>query len=314
MQGVPAEIGAQAACGVTAAPADERRRVRSIGVACIVASALAFGAMAILARAAYASGVDTYTLLALRFTLAAALLGAIAHIRGVAMPRGRDLATLVLMGGLGYAGQAFTFFTALTLAPAGVVALLLYLYPALVALLAALFLHERLTAVRLLALTLALAGMALTVAPAVSGEGSATPAGIAYAISAAVIYAVYIVVGTRVSARVSSWATAAIVCAAAAVVCTVAAALHGPHWPASGAGWLAIIAIALVSTVAAITLFFAGLARIGATRASTLSTVEPMFTVVLAAIVLHEGIAPIQMAGGALILGAVWLLARGARA
>ena len=44
-------------------------------------------------------------------------------------------------------------------------------------------------------------------------------------------------------------------------------------------GWLAVAGIALVSTVAAITLFFAGLERIGPTQASTLSTVEPLFTV-----------------------------------
>ena len=68
--------------------------------------------------------------------------------------------------------------------------------------------------------------------------------------------------------------------------------------------------IALLSTVAAITLYFAGLERIGPTRASTLSTLEPLVTVMLAAIVLGERIAPMQIAGGALILAAVVLLAR----
>ena len=98
------------------------------------------------------------------------------------------------------------------------------------------------------------------------------------------IYATYIVVGTRVSERVSPWATASIVCSAAGAVFVVIVASRGAHWPQTTAGWLAIGAIALVSTVAAITLFFAGLARIGATRASTLSTVEPLFTVLLVAI------------------------------
>ena len=73
---------------------------------------------------------------------------------------------------------------------------------------------------------------------------------------------------------------------------------------------MAVAAIALLSTVAAITLYFAGLKRIGPTRASTLSTLEPLVTVTLAAIVLGERIAPVQMAGGALILAAVVLLAR----
>ncbi|MGH8803029.1 MAG: EamA family transporter, partial [Casimicrobiaceae bacterium] len=71
---------------------------------------------------------------------------------------------------------------------------------------------------------------------------------------------------------------------------------------------------ALVSTVVAITLFFAGLARVCATRAATLSTVEPIVTVVLGALILDERITPVQVGGGALILAAVWMLARTPRA
>jgi drug/metabolite transporter (DMT)-like permease len=224
------------------------------------------------------------------------------------------LGGLVLLGAVGYGGQAFTFFTALTLAPAGLVALLLYLHPALVALLAAAFLHERLTTWKLAALALALAGMTLTVAPALGGDaGGASSAGIAFGVAAATIYAVYIVAGTRLARHAAPLAMAAIVIASAAAVFVVAAAWRGPRWPQDADGWAAVAAIALVSTVAAITLFFAGLERIGPVRASTLSTVEPLFTVALAAIVLGETIAPVQLAGGVLILAAVVVLARAAR-
>jgi len=284
------------------------------GIAAVLASALSFGAMAIFARRAYASGVDTTTLLALRFGIAAIAMAALVAVRGVALPRGRVLGGLVVLGALGYGGQAFTFFTALTLAPAGVVALLLYLHPALVALLAAGFLHERLTRWKLAALVLALLGMTLTVAPALAGgAGAASPAGIAFGVAAAAIYAVYIVTGTRLGRHAAPLAMAAVVIASAAVVFVVAAAWRGPRWPQDAGGWAAVAAIALVSTVAAITLFFAGLERIGPVRASTLSTVEPLFTVALAALVLGETIAPVQLAGGGLILGAVVLLARAAR-
>ena len=287
---------------------------RAAGICFIVASALAFGAMAILAHFAYADGVDTPTLLALRFSIAAVCLWAIAHARGVALPRGRDLAAVTLLGGVGYGGQAATFFTALTLAPAGIVALLLYLHPAAVAVLAALFLHERMTAVKLAALCVALVGMTLTVAPALTGDGTgAFPnlgLGIAFGIAAAAIYAVYIVTGTRLGTRIAPLALSTVVVTSAAVVFAVIAAVKGPALPRTAVGWLAVAAIALVCTVAAITLFFAGLARIGPTRASTLSTVEPLFTVVLAAAILDERIAPVQIAGGVLILAAVVMLAR----
>src|SRR6059036_2447876 len=160
---------------------------RRAGVAAIVASAICFGAMAIMARFAYASGVDTTTLLALRFGIAAGILFAVALARGETWPRGKTLATLIGLGALGYGGQAFSFFTALTLAPAGLVALLLYLHPALVALLAAAFLQERLTAPKLAALALALAGTVLTIAPAIASSdsvprGAGVATGIAFAV------------------------------------------------------------------------------------------------------------------------------------
>jgi len=80
-------------------------------------------------------------------------------------------------------------------------------------------------------------------------------------------------------------------------------------YPATSTGWIAIITIALISTVLAFVTFFARLKRIGPTSASTLSTFEPIVAVVLAAIVLGETISPFQIFGGILILAAVVLLA-----
>jgi drug/metabolite transporter (DMT)-like permease len=166
----------------------------------------------------------------------------------------------------------------------------------------------------MVALALALAGMVLTVAPSLAGPApAAQPAGVAFAVAAAAIYAVYIVAGARLGREVAALPMSAVVIGSAGLVFVAACAWRGPAWPQSAAGWLAIAGIALVSTVAAITLFFAGLERIGPTRASTLSTLEPLVTVSLAALVLGETIAPLQVAGGALILAAVVLLARAPR-
>ncbi len=71
-----------------------------------------------------------------------------------------------------------------------------------------------------------------------------------------------------------------------------------------------MLGLALVATVVAVVAFFAGLERIGPTETSSLSTVEPAVTVVLAAAVLGETVSALQVAGGALILAAVVLLAR----
>ncbi|WP_247364324.1 DMT family transporter, partial [Ralstonia pseudosolanacearum] len=86
------------------------------------------------------------------------------------------------------------------------------------------------------------------------------------------------------------------------------------RFPGSVAGWAAALAIAGLSTVIAILAFFAGLQRLGAAQASMLSTLEPVVTVALAALLLGESIGAAQMAGGALILaGVLWLTRADAR-
>lgn len=299
-----ATAGPEAPRPATAAAAGRRRR--AAGVAYVAASALCFGAMPIFARRAYQDGVDPRTLLLLRFTVAAAVMWALVAWRGTRLPRGRALYTLVGMGAVGYAGQAFSYFTALTLASAGLVALLLYTFPALVALLSWAVLRHPLTRLQLGALAMALLGSMLTIGRA--GDGA--PLGVALGLLAALIYSVYILVGARLPAEVTPTASTAVVTSSAAAVYGAVAAVAGVRLPVSAGGWLAILAVALIGTVLAIACFLAGLERLGAVRASVYSTLEPAFTLGLAALLLGEEVSALRLAGGALILGAVLLLAR----
>jgi drug/metabolite transporter (DMT)-like permease len=281
-------------------------RRRLAGPLCVAASALCFGAMPLFARLAAADGVDTPTLLLLRFSIAGAILWAVLLARDVPPPRGRALATLAAMGAIGYAGQAFCYFHALTLASAGLVALLLYTFPAIVTLLSRLVLGHPLSRLQLFAVAMALGGSALTVGGAADG----TPGGVLFALGAAAIYSVYIVVGSRLPATVTPAASSAVILASAALVYAGAAVARGVRLPSTPAGWAGVLGVALVGSVFAIGLFFAGLARIGPVRTSIYSTLEPAFTVALAAAFLGERVAPARVAGGALILGAVLVLAR----
>ena len=281
-------------------------RGRAAGVAFIVASASGFGGMAIFARIAYDGGADVVAVLFLRFLIAAVCMSVLLRARRLQWPRGRTLLGLAALGGVGYVGQSAAYFTALTYAPASLVALLLYLYPAIVTLLAAALGSTALTKRRVVALVIALTGTALTVGPDLSGR----PLGIALALAGAAIYSVYILVGNEITPRVGALQSSTVVMAAAAVVYGGVTLVARPSFPSTGASWIAVVAIALVSTVVAITTFFAGMARLGAADASTLSTIEPVVTVLLAALVLDERLSPVQLAGGVLILGAVVLLTR----
>lgn len=280
-------------------------RHSATGILFIVVSAFAFGAMAIFARFAYASGANVPGILAARFTIAGLLLAAVMVATGRPWPRGRPLAVAVGMGAIGYVGQAACFFTALNHASAGLVALLLYAYPTLVVLLAAAFLHEKLTAAKLGLLALSFAGLGLTL-----GGGSGTTTGIALGLAAAAFYSVYIVIGARELGRTDALATTTIVCLSAAATLWLSAFATGPRFPGAAWGWAAIAAIAVVSTVVSILAFFAGLKRVGPAVASIVSTLEPVVTVTLAWLVLGESLTALQLAGGTLVLACAALLAR----
>jgi drug/metabolite transporter (DMT)-like permease len=273
---------------------------RWVGLLLIVISAAAFGTLPIFTRLAYAAGADPTTVLLLRFAIAAGVMVLVMVTRRIPFPSGRVLLALVLMGGLGYVVQSLAYFTALTMISAGLVALLLYLYPAIVTVLSAILFKERLTPVKIGALLLALVGTALTVQPG----GGGRMLGIILGIAAAIIYSIYILVGSRLMPRTGAIASSTTVMLAAAIVYLGIVGVHGPTFPRTIPGWIAILAIALVSTVLPIVTFFAGLSRIGPTRASTISTFEPVVTVILAALILGETINALQLLGGFLILAA----------
>ncbi len=264
--------------------------------------------MPLFARQAYAAGVDLTGILVPRFALAALMLALIAWRSGVRRPTRRQTLALVALGGIGYVGQTFLYFTALKHASAGLVALLLYAFPFIVAVLAAVFLHERLGARRIAALLAASAGLALTI-----GGGAGSALGVALGLGAAVVYSVYIVASTRVMRGVDPFVASSIVCAAAAVNYSLFAlarvALGVPvQFPHDAAGWLNVGAIALISTVVAVSAFFYGLKRLGASLTSVLSTLEPVVSVLLAALVLGEAVSAMQALGGSLVIGtAIWL-------
>ena len=185
---------------------------------------------------------------------------------------------------------------------------MLYTFPAIVAAAAVALGRERMTSRRLLALVLASGGLALVVGGA--GAGSLDALGVALGLGAALVYSTYILVSQGISGRLRPTVLSALVCTGAAVSLTLGAALLGELRPGelTAAGWASLAGIALVSTVGAVSLFFAGLSRVGPTTASILSTVEPLVTVILAFIVFGETLGVVQIAGGALVLAAVLVL------
>lgn len=268
--------------------------------------------MGIFGKLAFDDGASAGTLLAARFSIATVALwcllltnGSLSNMRGIAA---RDIAIALGLGSCGYALQAGCYFVALEHLDASLLSLILYTFPAIVAVAAVALGRERLDRRRVLALCLVSTGLVLTLGTA--GTSDISGVGVALGLGAAFTYSTYILTSDGVASRVPALVLATLVCTGAAVSLTIGSALTGQLHPGAvtlpGWGWLACIAI--ISTVAAITLFFAGLSRVGPTSASILSTFEPVVTVALAAGVLAEHLTPIQIAGGVLVLTAVLVL------
>lgn len=294
-----------------------------MGAALCLLSAACFGAMAIFGKLAYQAGVSPGTLLLVRFSLAAALLGMVLLVRQdlrreapeppggpagrPAVARRRLLATAVGLGAVGYATQASLFFSALQLMDASLLSLILYTYPVLVTVAAVLLGRDRLTPGRGAALVAASCGTLLVLLGA--GGVSFHPLGALLAFGAAITYTGYILVADTVVRRLPPVLLSALVMAGAAGTLGARALLTGGvdldfRLP----GWFWLACIAVVSTVLAMLTFFAGLKRTGPSTAAILSTFEPVVTTGLAALALGESLSPVQLVGGVLVLSSVAVL------
>lgn len=303
-----------------------------LGIALAVVSACAFGSGALFAKPVYAAGVGWHELMAWRFLLGAGLawawvLAVPSVRRGLRAMDRRSVAVSIALGVL-YVGNSGTYFAGIETVPASLAALIVYLYPALVAVLS-LRIGRRLEGRRAwAALVLSLVGVALAVGN-IRADAVPPVSGLALILASPVIYAVWIVFAARLSGErrsgvgretaasggaVDPLAAGAIMLAATAVAYWLSAlALERPVLPTDipATAWPGIAGVGVVSTFVAVQAFYAGAHRIGAARASIVSTVEPVWTIALAGLLYGESLSPLQLVGGGLILAGVVLAQTG---
>jgi drug/metabolite transporter (DMT)-like permease len=289
-----------------AAPAAQRGQWAGTGM--VLGSATAFGTLAIFAKLGYASGLGTEQTLAFRFLLAAIGMIVLALLLGQNPLRLRrsQLLTLFGLGAVIYTGQSLTYFIALRSLEASLVVLIAYIYPSLVVIAGWLFLRRAVSAWHGVALAMSFAGVALLVGGAEFHLSWALGWPLLLAIASPTIYTGYILIGERLMTSVPAVAASAVIMTGAALAfCVLAALNHELAFPRNAGGWAVGVGIALIPTMIAISLFLAGLPRIGAARAALLSTWEPVVTVFLAVVVLGDRLSLVQVLGGVLVIVAV---------
>lgn len=285
------------------------------GALCVVGSAVAFSAKAVIAKVGYRHGADPSTLLALRmgFSLPFFVAAALVTSRGrSALPRA-ELGKIVVLGVLGYYLASVFDFYGLVYISAGLERLILFVYPTLVVLMSAYFFKTPITRRTLVALALTYGGVLLAVKTETAGAtGAGLWLGVGLIFACALSYATYLVGSGRLIPRVGSLRFTAL----AMIVSTVAMLVHflivGGHFGGHPTPVYVIGALlAFVCTVLPVFLLAEGIRRIGAGPAAIIGAVGPVSTIALAHWVLGEPVHLVQAVGTALVLVGATVTARG---
>lgn len=273
-------------------------------------AALGFAAVSTLTSIALAHGASLATVLAWRYVLASIVLVAFVGARGYARLPGREVAQFLIIGGGGQALFLALALSSIAYIPVGTLAFLFYTYPAWVTVVQAVRGAEPITARRALALALSFGGIVLIAG--VPGSVGAQPGywkGVALALSAAVIYGVYIPTMLHLQKTHPVAVTSALAkIGSAACFLVWAVANRTFDYELSAAAWAAIGTLTVFSTVLPSVLFLLGLIRLGPVRTAIVSTVEPFLTAVIGALVLAQPLSARLLGGGGLIVAAVVLL------
>ena len=274
------------------------RRGDRLGVALCLLAGVAFAAQPVIVSLAYDAGAAVPSVLAWRYLLATVALGVLAR-RGVRRMPLRTAASAYTLGLVVYAADSALFYWALRLVPVPVASLIHYAHLPLVIGGAVVLRHELLSRRRVVSGLLVLAGVALVS----GGAGALDPLGVAVACAAAVVYAVYVLVSGRLVSGGDPLAFAALLLAGATTAFMAGASLDGSLTSVGGTlGIAAVVETALVGSVVAVGAFFAGMHRVGASKAALLITVEVPIGIALSAVVLGQRLAPAQLAGAAAVL------------
>lgn len=283
-----------------------------VGAAFVLVSAIAFSAKAIFIKLAYAYSVDAVTLMALRMLIATPFFIVLAVLasqdKTTHTLNRRDWMSIVALGLAGmYFSQLFDFL-GLEHVSASMERTILFLYPTFVVIITAVLARKAIGKREVIALALSYAGIILVAAHEISFDNSTdTFMGAGFVLISAMTYACYLVgsgpaihkLGTQ---RFTGY-TMVVSCIAVFTHFSVTHSISSLQLPMQV--YVLGLAMAIVSTVLPMMLLNAGIKKIGGSKASLISSVGPVSTLLLAVIFLNEAITVKQIIGTGLVLAGV---------
>ncbi|HUQ40281.1 MAG TPA: DMT family transporter [Acidimicrobiales bacterium] len=289
---------------------DDRRDL--VGGLLAATGAFAYSITIVIGRTLAKAGVPSSLGLGVRFSIAGTLLLlAVVATRRPLLPVPGERRHALVLGGIGYAVESTFFYLGLANGSAAAVALLFYSYPALVAVIEAVI--ERRWPDRRTAVALVLSASGAGAVAAGGGRLDISGLGIVCALLSALTFACYLVAGGRLMKRTDALTTGAWVAVGAGGALLTRTLVGGDvsvppgHW--------AQLALYGASTAVAFVCMFAALRVLGASRTAVVMTLEAVFAVFLAALVLDEPVHLLEAIGGIGILtGAILVSLRRAAA
>ena len=288
------------------------KAISGTAFATLLLIALMMGANHVAARIAFNNGVDVATAVVFRSSVTALVVMAILGIQHVQLRFTARHKRMLLAIGLLIGVQSLCLYSAVARLPVALALLAFNTYPLWTALWAALLYRQRPERAMVVAMPIILIGLALAldVFGAASGLGAQGQwarigAGVAFALAAAATFGLALVLTQHEAADIDGRVRTATTMVMAGLVALVTVGLQGGfHLPAAPAGWGGLAALTFLYGTA-FTIMFTVLPRLGVVGNSAIMNVEPVFALVLGWLILGQAIAPVQVAGALLVVGAV---------
>jgi drug/metabolite transporter (DMT)-like permease len=282
------------------------------GYLCVMAAAIMWASSGTAGKALFQTGITPIELVQIRVTLSSVFLLICFGIfsRHLLRIRLRDILYFLLLGGAAMAMVQLSYFYAISKIQVSAAILLEYLAPILVAAYSILFWNERLTAVKITALLLAMAGCFLVVGGYDLQLLNMNRAGILWGLTSAVSFASYTLLGERGLHRYPPWTVIFYAFVFATLTLNIAYKpanyLLADYYSPTQLGCLLYIVI--IGTIIPFGLYFVGVNHIRSTRTTITATLEPISAAFMAFYVLGEVLQPFQIVGGMSVISAIVLL------
>ena len=288
------------------------RALSGAGFVILLLVALMMGANHVSARIAFNHGVDVATAVLFRSVITSLVVSAIVFAQGVRTQASARQKRVIGGIGLLIGLQSLLLYSSVARLPVALALLAFNTYPLTAALWSWLLFRQRPERALVIAMPVILAGLALALDAfgaasglGASGQWARIGAGVAFALGAAGVFGLALALTQHEVASVDGRVRTAVTLGLAGVMALVVILLQGgPKLPQDGVGWMGLAGLTLLYGTA-FTLLFTVLPRMGIVGNSAIMSVEPVFALVLAWLLLDQAVAPMQVAGALVVVGAV---------